>query len=96
MTLLDLWKSEHLMNPAFMISEIASELGLTVASSQGIISFAGTSDNPLAAELIGKTFDYNFEEVIKFVAPVVQTPVKPVVVKVDPVPVNVNDTIKDS
>ncbi len=77
MSVLELWKSEHLCGKAFMMGEAAKEAGLSVSSANGVVVFSGTSNHPLAKELLGKTFNHLFEEILvekPVVKPVVNVP----------------------
>ncbi len=78
MSILEDWKNLNKMNPAFMVGELCRIYGLTMVSANGVISFTGGNGSALAEYVVGKTFDFNLQEIMVATPKVV---VPPVVVK---------------
>lgn len=63
--ILDDWRQSNLMSIPTQMCEVCRIFGLQMVSANGIISFTCGDGSPLANEVVGKVFNYNFEEILQ-------------------------------
>jgi hypothetical protein len=90
MSVLSDWLEMNKMNVEFQKGELCRIFGLKMVAANGIIAFTGGDNSPVANYVVGKTFNFNLEEVlvevpkvtaIDKVVNVVVTPTPPVKVE---------------